>query len=157
MRTKMLAATHFTLTANIRADYGERVYDYTVSFDGAPDDGTITILKPEEVSGVTARLDKGSATLLWDGAAVDTGAIAENISPVAMVTTLIDEWRNGYIESHALAETDSGATLAIRTKLAEGVIETSVFNAETFLPISAEISVGGRVALSATFFDATIT
>ena len=56
---------------DVTADYGQRVYEYTVSFTGSREEGTVlTILAPEEAAGITAEAKEGRTWLDYDGVRV---------------------------------------------------------------------------------------
>ena len=55
-------------TMDVTADYGQRVYEYTVSFSSTQKDGmTLVITAPEEVAGITATVENGQTFLKFDG------------------------------------------------------------------------------------------
>jgi len=153
LRAKMTKSESVSLKAAVRADYGERLYDFVLTFDGGPDDGSITILKPDLVSGVKAHISDGGSTLVWDDASLELGDLSGDLSPMSAVGLLITEWQQGYIESRSVYETKDGEFLTIRTTRAGDVAIESVFDAETLQPLSAEIWAEGSRVLTVVFAD----
>ena len=54
------AAGQVLFTADIRADYGDRVYDFGVSVSSDAAGGVMTVSEPEIIAGVTVRRGPGS-------------------------------------------------------------------------------------------------
>ena len=58
LRSDFLAMDGCSGTMDVTADYGQRVYEYTVSFSSTQKDGmTLVITAPEEVAGITATVE----------------------------------------------------------------------------------------------------
>lgn len=81
------------------SDYGQRVYDYTVDFSWKKEgDMVLTLEKPEELAGVTAKIAQGNTTLEYEGASLETGPLSpEGISPIDALPATLDYVVNGYI------------------------------------------------------------
>ena len=68
LRSDFLAMDGCSGTMDVTADYGQRVYEYTVSFSSTQKDGmTLVITAPEEVAGITATVENGQTFLKFDG------------------------------------------------------------------------------------------
>ena len=104
LRSQFLAMTGYSGSMTMTADYGERVYSYSVDFNANEEDGlTLTLTAPEEVAGVTARIAAGETYLEYDGVQVETGPLnPAGLSPMDALPALLDAVRSGYI-----AETNS--------------------------------------------------
>ena len=64
LRSDFLAMDGCSGTMDVTADYGQRVYEYTVSFSSTQKDGmTLVITAPEEVAGITATVENGQTFL----------------------------------------------------------------------------------------------
>ena len=100
LRGAYLALAGVTAQLEVEADYGRRVYEYTVEFsleDGAL---TLTVTAPEEVAGVTARAAEGETTLSYDGAELETGALSpDGLSPLSALPALLDRAARGFSDS----------------------------------------------------------
>jgi hypothetical protein len=99
IRTEYLAMTACSATVDMTADYGQRVYEYTLSVSWQKGGETVlTVLAPEIIAGITARIQDGSTYLEYDGASLETGPLAaEGFSPLEAVPTLLDAIFSGYI------------------------------------------------------------
>ena len=59
-------------TMEVKADYGQRVYEYTVTFSGTEEEGlSLVITAPEEAAGITATVAQGQTFLTFDGVHLD--------------------------------------------------------------------------------------
>ena len=82
--------------AQIRADYGQRVYDFRLSYQGDGRDGTVTIIEPESVSGAQLEIEDGESSLSYDGARVYTGQLLpDGLSPADALPAMISAFREG--------------------------------------------------------------
>ena len=99
IRTDYLAMNACSGIAEIRADYGQRVYDYTLDFTWQKEgDMVLTITQPEEVAGVTAVLRQGETMLEYEDVRLETGPISpEGFSPVDSLPVLLEYIRTGSI------------------------------------------------------------
>lgn len=138
-----------SLTARVEADYGERIWSFLLALDG----DTVTILEPESVSGVTARIGEDGVTLAYDGAEVFTGELtAGGLSPAQALPLMLRSWGGGLLTSAQLY----GDTLELTHRIEDGVSLVTEFDADTLYPSRAELYRDGQRVLSAEFYDVTI-
>ncbi len=99
IRTEYLAMTVCSATIEVTADYGQRVYTYTLSMDWEKNGETVlTVVAPETIAGITARVENGTGYLEYDGAGLETGPLlAGGLSPVEAVPLIVDYICSGYI------------------------------------------------------------
>ncbi|MDR2615408.1 MAG: hypothetical protein LBC28_02400 [Oscillospiraceae bacterium] len=151
LRAELLASESLTATADIRADYGERVFDFKIKYTGGAELGEIAILEPESLAGVTARVEDGGASLRYDGAALDTGPLGDGLSPAGILPTLISEWKTGFVDMVREEKLGGRAALAMTSALTDRTSQTTWFDEITGLPIRAEAESDGRTALIVEF------
>ena len=136
-----------SFTLRLRADYGDRVRDYTLDCACPLDaDTALTVLEPEIARGITATVGGGDATVSFQ----DTVLAAEDFgsrpaSPLSAPYLLLRAWSAGSVRS-AFRQGDldaaeylldcGGRELTVTTWFREG------------LPLRAEISDGSRVLLT---------
>ena len=99
-------------SAEVTADYGQRVYDFGMTFTWARDgELVITVTAPEEAAGVTARLAEGETALEYDGVRLETGPLdPSGLSPVDAIPALLTAAREGFIAecgTETLGETEA--------------------------------------------------
>ena len=112
LRSDFLAMDGCSGTMEVTADYGQRVYQYTVEFSSNKEDGmTLIITAPEEVAGIAATVAKGQTFLVFDGVQLETGPLNEDgLSPLDALPAFITAMGTGYIAetgSELLGESDT--------------------------------------------------
>ncbi len=98
-RTDYLNMQHWEGSMQVRADYGERVYEYGLSFVGDKEgELRLTIEQPDALSGVTAVIAKDQTQLEFEGERLETGPLSENgVTPVDALPALLRYLTEGYI------------------------------------------------------------
>ena len=155
IRAEYLGMATCAATAEITADYGQRVYVFTLELQYTKGGETVlTVTAPEDIAGVTARLKDGAATLEYDGASLETGELdGQGLSPVSALPALLNAVQTGFIAEVGREDLDETATLRICCRDPEQAPgageETAVwFDLETHGLVQGEISVdGARVIL----------
>lgn len=99
IRTEYLAMTACAATVDMTADYGQRVYEYTLTVSWQKGGETLlTVVAPENIAGITARIQNGSTLLEYDGASLETGLLsADGLSPMEAVPAILNYIFSGYI------------------------------------------------------------
>ena len=111
LRSDFLSREGCSGVMELTADYGQRVYAYTVEFDGTVKDGmTLVITALEEVAGITANIREGQTYLEYDGVRLETGPVnEEGLSPLDALPTFLTAMESGYIAetgSEMMGETE---------------------------------------------------
>ena len=159
IRGEYLEMTSCAATAEITADYGQRVYQYTMSVEASEEETALVITAPETVAGITARLKDKDSLLEYDGIAVETGPMdQQGLTPVSAVPALLEETRSGYMRACTLEE--DGTLLRMDCGDPEGEpgkgVETTLwFDADTHALARGEIRVDGFRAILCEFTQFT--
>ncbi|NCB62671.1 MAG: hypothetical protein EOM52_03510 [Clostridia bacterium] len=164
IRTKYLGLTSCSATMNVKADYGERVYEYTMELSYEKEGETVLIVTaPENIAGITARIADGTAMMEFDGVSLETGPLdTDGLSPVGAVPALMDAVRGAYIAeccTEAMGETEC-LRVAYRdpeAKPGTGTELTVWFNTADASMVQGEISVDGRMTVQCVFSDFKMT
>ena len=100
-RTALMEAGGCSFTADIMADYDQRVYNFTVTCDyKTTGSAVITVTAPEEIAGISATVSADTATLEFDGLELEFGQMANGlISPMEASRLLAQCWLSAYIDS----------------------------------------------------------
>ena len=156
IRAKYLQPAEYTFRADMTADYGDRVYEYTVSYSGDGTSGVLDIEKPLEISGISVSYSEDGIRLMSDGAIIDTGPLwADGLSPAEAFPTLLGSWRSGWITS-AYRETVGGrGCIVLEMCLGTDEDRTACtwFYEDTLLPAAAELFSDGVSVLRCEFID----
>lgn len=99
LRTAFLSMEGCSGAMEVEADYGQRVYQYTVAFSGTQAEGlTLVITAPQEVAGITAHVAEGQTWLTFDGVRLETGPLnQEGLSPLDALPAFLTAMQSGCI------------------------------------------------------------
>ena len=148
----------------LTADYGQRVYAYSVSFTGDREEGTtLTITAPEEAEGITAVAKEGQTWLDYDGVRLETGPLdPQGLSPMDALPALLTELETGTV-AEVGTETDGDLSLLRLTlrdpEVTPGTGRETVFwfdKAQKTL-LRAELRNDGATVVSCVFSSFTMT
>ena len=158
IRADILQAQRIVINAQVTADYGDRVYEFTIRYTGLANAGEIAILAPEQVAGITAEVSPDGAALVFDGARLDTGRLTNGgLTPVGAIPWLIYEWQSGSIEHVGTERFGDADTLTFETFVDESVSQRTWFDSGTLLPIRSEIRYNGAVVILCVFSNVIIS
>lgn len=162
IRTEYLAMTACAATVDMTADYGARVYEYTLSVSWQKNGETLlTVLAPENIAGITARLESGSVSLEYDGASLETGMLsAEGLSPMEAVPAILDYILTGYIAECDLETVGEEERLRFCCRDPENAPGTGTeavfwFDGDTHAIAQAEVFSDGYSVIRCVFRDFT--
>lgn len=137
-------AEALSFTAELCAVYPDRTASFTLRY--ALEDGVqrVTVLAPESISGISARLEAGKSALEYDGLILDTGDLDEfGLTPMSALPLLTDALHRGHADAFW---TEEGLD-AVELLLDDFTLARVWFDAEG-LPCRAEIQCGERVTVS---------
>ena len=163
LRTGLMEAGGCTFTAAVTADLGGRVYPFTL--DCAVDlqgETTLTVVEPEWMAGVTARMTDEEAVLEYDGAGMTLGTLnGDGLSPIAAIPEMLDQVAQGYIAQCSWAQEVEDTFLELTCRDPEqeqgaGTEYTMWFEPDTFDLRMAEVQVEGVTVLTVTSDDFTM-
>ena len=151
-------SSDITLSAEVTADYGDRCYEYGLSYTGDGKSGEVSVLSPEEIRGISARIDDNKQVILkCSNVLIDTGVLyGTGVTPVEALPLIVNAIREGYV-SAVYTETLNGEEYIVveidETPAGESekTIYTLWFCAENNVLYKAEISSGGFVSVTALF------
>lgn len=101
-----------TAQAEITADYGQRVYGYTVDLTVKGGSGVMTVKEPENLAGTVLTWSDGETQLAFDGAELDTGTLSDSgLSPADAMPTILTACQGGEIVDCCMEEQENGQVL----------------------------------------------
>ncbi len=99
-RAALLNASECSFSAKVTADYGDRIYEFSMDSRCSGDATQITVTQPDSISGITAQVANDTGAITFDGMSLDFGLLADgNLVPLAAPAVAVDCWETGYIAS----------------------------------------------------------
>ena len=154
IRGEYLAMTHFTAQAQVQADYGQRLYDYTLDVTGDSESITLSLTRPELLSGITARVQNGESFLEYEDLCLETGPLNDKgLSPMSAIPELLAQLRSGYLVAWNLEEDGSLHITCgdADTSPDTGTVYDLWLDSESHILLRGEISTNGRRCIQCTF------
>ena len=131
-----------SFTANIRAEYENKTARFTLSYYEDSDGGKVTVLAPQLIAGVTARIEPGSTSLEYDGVCLGTGELDDfGLSPMSALPMLVQALREGGMNT---GWSEGGFTV-LELQSCDELVCTVWFDGEAMTPQQAELASDGRV------------
>ena len=155
IRAEYLSLSGWSAEVFMTADYGDRVYEFTVDATWAREGDTVlTITAPELVAGITARLSDGVGYLEYEGASLSTGPIGDGMNPLEAVPFVMEQVTAGYMARCSFVEEGEQKLLRVLCREAEGNEGTGgectlYFDVDSHDLVRAELSWDGVTVLTA--------
>lgn len=148
LRTDLLEAGGCTFDADIRADFGERAYDFSISCDyTAGESARVEVLRPEEIAGIAATVSGSGVGVEFDGVALDFGTMANgNVSAMEAPWLLAKCWNDAYISSGG--EDGDLCRITYLEGYGEGELVVDTWLDSTGVPVHSEIAYDGTRCLT---------
>ena len=162
IRTNYLSAAGCTAQVTLTADYGQRVYCYQGGVTVNGQQTVLTLTAPEEVAGVTARLQEGSSVLEYDGAVVETGPVSDDgLTPLGAVPALLEAARSAFMDSSTLESVNGQSLLRVVYRdpaldPGQGQEFTLWFDPGSGALLQGELSLDGRRVITCQFQQFTL-
>jgi hypothetical protein len=157
IRVALIKAEKLELMTTVKADYGDRVYDFSFKYSGDAEKGGIEITAPESIAGLKADVSVSGGTLKFDSAVLDMGAVTmDGLSPAEALPVLISQWQSGYISGCNYEKLGDIDTLAVTTDITQTVRQRTWFDVKTHLPVHSELSDNGKMVVSCQFENVII-
>ena len=137
-------------SAELTADYGDRVHHFTLRFDSAA--STLEVLAPEIIAGVVIEVSESGTVLSFEGAELNTGPLTEDgLSPLAALPMIVFQWKEGLITASHYETFQGIRTVVMTTDISDTVRHITWFDVETGIPIKAEILSDGFAVITVAF------
>jgi outer membrane lipoprotein-sorting protein len=152
------AVTAATMEADITCHYEDEERTYTLLCAYTPESSTVTVLAPENLTGISATVSEGKLELSYEDISLDAGSYsAASISPVSALPKLMEAASSGYVTEYSEETVGEREALRLACDLEDETLYTTWFDRETLLPLQSEISVDGEVvfAVAWTRFEVT--
>ena len=160
IRGEYLSDASWTAGAAVTADYGQRVYGYTVDLTVKGGSGVMTVKEPENLAGTVLTWSDGETQLAFDGAELDTGALSDSgLSPADAMPTILTACQGGEIVDCCMEE-QAGAQVLHGTLDLDGDQGGQIqcwFQPDSYGLLRAELSQDGVTVVTMKFSDFSFT
>ncbi len=96
LRQSYADLTFFSGTAEVTADYGDRVYQYEVAVSGDLTGGTLEVTAPDSIAGASFTWSDGVGCVEYGSVTLETGALSpDGLSPADGVSLLLTALATG--------------------------------------------------------------
>lgn len=154
LRARLDNCAALSFQADLTADDGTYISEYTLRCSLAGDEMHIELLAPQLLAGVRARLREKSAALEFDGLLLDAGVLNDDgLSPIAAPATIVDALGQGAITQLRREKLAQQETVAFRVTCSENLFVDFWLDAQSFIPLRAELLSGERVAVACAISD----
>lgn len=163
MRGQYLSMSAWSAVVDLRVDYGEKVYEFTVDASWQREGETVlTVVEPELLAGITARITPEDAVLEYDGAGLSLGVLdGAGMTPIAAIPALMNAAAKGYMAWCGWREEGEQTLLEMvcrdpEQEPGEGTEYSLIFDPDSCALLQGEVSVDGAVVLTAAVRDFTM-
>lgn len=128
--------------ADLRAEYADKTVDFRLRCLRTPDGYTVTVLAPEIIRGISARMDADGSELEYDGLLLDTGDLSPyGLTPLSALPRLAETLTRGHMDS----QWEEDGLLVLQLLLDDHSAATVWFEPEGMIPVRAELMEDGSV------------
>ena len=141
-----------SFTAQVRAEYEHKTARFGLAYEEDGEGGRVTVLAPELIRGVSARVKPGSSTLEYDSVVLDTGSLDSfGLSPLSSLPAMLRAMRQGHVD--CIWEEDGKTAVTLE---ADDALRCTVWFSEPDMrPMRAELITDGRVTVFVDISDWT--
>ena len=144
LRGAMLGAETISFQAEVTADYGDALHEFSVECQGDNrGDLRFEVIGPESISGITGEFASGQGKLTFDDVALAFPLLADGqISPVSGPWIFLKTLLGGYLTS--CCQEGEYLRVTIDDSYADDALQLDIWLDEDEDPVRAEISFDGR-------------
>lgn len=139
LRVQLLSCENCCFDAKITADYGDEVYQFSMTCR-ATSDGTVTfsVTEPERLAGIAGTIASGAGELTFDDTALSFPLLADDqVTPISGPWILMKTLLGGYL-TDCVQEEDL-LHLTIDDSYEEDAMQLEIWLDEQDAPVAAEI------------------
>ena len=153
LRQQLLSSDKCTFTAEITADYGEELYQFTVECQGDKQGNLeFSVVAPESIAGITGKITELGGSLTFDDTVLAFPPMADGqFTPAAAPWIFLKTLRSGYIVSST--SEGSFTYLQIDDSYSDEALHLDIWLNEEQNPVRGEILWQGRRILSLSVKD----
>ena len=139
-----------SFSADLRAEYAERTLEFSLDYERDAEGQTVSVRKPERISGIRAHIAPGSGTLEYEGLILDTGPLDPyGLTPMNALPKLVETLCTGHLDS----VWEENASLVCHLVLDDHLSASVWFEPQSMTPNYAELQSGDTVHIFCTIHD----
>ena len=143
---------HLLFTAQLRCEYTDRSLDFTLQCESDMEGCQVTVIAPELIRGIRARVETDAGSLIYDDVTLDTGPLDDfGLSPMSALPLLLEAMKTAYVDS-CWEEAGEYAAMLIPSDHMSIQLNLDKY---TLCPVYAELISDGRVTVFVRFLDWT--
>ena len=144
LRAKLLGSEGCTFTAQIAADYGDALHEFTLTCEGTNDgDLGFRVESPDTLTGITGRFKGSEGYLTFDDVVLSFPLLADDqVTPVSGPWILLKTLLGGYLTACTMEE--ELLHLTINDSYEEDALQMEIWLSPEDAPVHAEIIYDGR-------------
>ena len=129
-------AENISFSANVSVQYDDKTAEFTLAYAQTKDGASVSVVKPELLSGIKANVTGRDLSLEFDGAMLDIGTLDDaELSPMSSLPMIVSAMREGHLEISWV----EGDMIAARLIPSDDYLVTLWID-QSLTPRSAEIS-----------------
>ncbi len=155
-RQTLESMASITLNAKVSAMAGEQIFTCVLMYEWCRegDEALVTVIEPESVKGVKAKMTEGKWQLGYDTVLLSSPELErQSLAPITAPRRLVSAWLDSPLIAAGYEQ--HGEQKLVRATLSgedEGeTVYELWFERETFLPIKAEIAENGQTVIKVDF------
>ncbi len=147
------AVENISFTAEVSAQYDDKTAEFVLAYEQTGESSSVSVVKPELLSGIRASLTGSELSLEFDGAVLDIGTLDDaELSPMSSLPLIVRAMREGHLEICWV----EGDMIAARLIPSDDYVVTLWIDA-SLTPRSAEVSYKERTVVTAEISDWVIS
>lgn len=148
LRSSLLQGGGCSFTANVTADYGDRLYQFSVNCQGSPSgDLTFRVTKPDSIADISGTITNEGGNITFDALALYFDTMAEGqLAPISAPWIFLKALRSGYIAS-ACTEEDL-LRFTMNDSSQDNTLIVDIWTTSSAIPVRADILYEGMRILS---------
>lgn len=148
LRDQLRDLKQLNAQAELTADYGERVYSYTVDIAGTGQVGTMTVTEPENIAGTVLQWSDGSTRLTCEEVTLETGPLPGDLSPAQAVPVLLACCEEGTVLACGWEDDKSLLCAQLEHPEDDSLTASCWFDADTLALRRCELARDGQTVLT---------
>lgn len=153
LRSRLHRSEGCSFTAGITADYGDQLYQFTLSCQGDSQGNlAFTVMEPETIAGITGNISNRGGELTFDDSVLEFPLMADGLlTPISAPWLLLKTLRGGYLTSAGME--GELLRLAVDDSYEEDALHLDIWLDGEDRPVQADICYDERRILSLTIED----